>query len=296
MAFAVATTFWFFNSLNKDYSTSLSYPVKFIYNHDSLISVRDLPSSIDLDVSGGGWSLLRKEPLFNPEPLEVNLENPVGKNYLSWLEVLPSIREQMGEVSVNQVFQDTLRIQIEPILKKHVRVWVDSSKLKLAEDFRLVSAVSFPNDSIMLVGPKSYIDTIQSTFELQMLVSNIDENFENEVIVILPNPRLIRSEPASVETVFEVDRFDELKIEIPVEAINFPADTSSYLTNPKVTIYFTVQRALQQDYVTSDFGVSADFNMLRKSDSTVLAMILQYPEEATEIRVEPKQIRVDTNE
>lgn len=296
VAFAVSAVFWLFNSLNKDYTTSLRYPVRFVYNRDSLVSVKTLPSSIDLDVTGGGWNLLRKEPLLNPKPLEIPLENPVGKGYLSWLEMLPSIREHMGDISVNQVFQDTLRIQIEPILKKRLRIWVDSASIKLANDFRLVSSIFLPDDSITLIGPKSFIDTLQSTFELQFLEENIDENFDDEVPVRLPRPKLIHSEPARTKVRFEVDHFDELQIKIPVEAINFPANSRFVLADPIVTIYFTVQRSLQQDYVASDFGISADFNMLRKSDSTVLSMMLYFPEEVNDLRVEPKEIRVIANE
>lgn len=296
MAFAVATTFWFFNSLNKDYITSLEYPVTFIYNQDSLISVRSLPSKVNLDVSGGGWNLLRKGAIFNPKPLEVALANPVEASYLSWLEMLPSIREQLRELNVIQVIQDTLRIQIEPILQKKVKIWVDSAKIKLEKDFRLVSSISYPKDSITLIGPKSFIDTIGTEFELQLLEDDIDDDFDDDVLVVVPRPHLIHSVPASVQTIFEVERFDKLQIEVPIELLNFPSDSSYYLADEIVVIQFTVQRTLQQEYVALDFGVSADFNMLRSSDSTILPMVLVFPEEVVAIEVTPKWLSVISNE
>jgi len=296
MAFAVATTFWFFNSLNKNYTTSLEYPVRFIYNQDSLVSVRVLPASIDLDVSGGGWNLLRTEALFNPKPLEIALENPVGIPYLSWLQMLPSIREQLSDLSVNQVLQDTLRIQIEPILSKKVRLWVDSTKIKLEDDFRLVSAVSLPIDSITLVGPKSFIDTLKSTFELQLLEGGVDENFDENVLVVIPKPQLIHSIPPAVQATFEVDRFDELQIEVPIEIINFPTDSSYYLAESNVILHFTVQRSLQKDYVKTDFGIFADFYMMNTEDSTTSVLLLHFPEEVVNVRIRQTKIRVLSNE
>ena len=296
MAFAVATTFWFFNSLNKDYSTSLEYPVRFVYNQDSLISVRVLPSSIDLDVSGGGWNLLRTEALFNPKPLEIALENPVGIPYLSWLQMLPSIREQLSDLSINQVLQDTLRIQIEPILSNKIRLWVDTTKIKLEDNFRLISAVSLQMDSITLIGPKSFIDTLDSTFELQILEGGIDDNFDESVIVVVPKPQLIHSIPPAVRAGFEVDRFDELQIEVPIEIINFPTDSSYYLAESHVMLHFTVQRSLQMDYVKTDFGVFVDFNTLNVEDSTTSVSLLHFPEEVVNVRIEKKEIRVLSNE
>ena len=296
IAFAVAATFWFFNSLNKNYTTSLNYPVKFVYNKDSLISVRSLPSTIDLDVSGGGWSLLRKELIFNPDPIEIDLSNPVGVSHLSWTQVLPSIKNQMEELSVNRVFQDTLRIQIEPLLSKKVKLWVDSTQIRMENNFRIVSSVSMPNDSIILTGPKSFIDSLGSTYELQIVEDRIDENFDENVDVILPRPNLISAVPSFVNTLFSVERFDQLQIEVPVDPINFPSDSSYQLVTDQVTILFTVRRSLQQDYSQSDFGVSADYNILRARDSSVLVELLHFPEEVVEIAVSPKQLRVISNE
>lgn len=296
IAFAVATTFWFFNSLNKNYTTSLNYPVAFVYNKDSLISVRRLPSSIDLDVSGGGWNLLRKEPIFSPEALQIDLSNPVGLSHLSWSQVLPSIKSQIEELSINRVFQDTLRIQIEPLLTKKVKLWVDSTRLKMEPNFRIVSSVSIPNDSIVLTGPKSFIDSLGSTYELQIVEDRIDENFDENVAVIIPRPDLISVEPPSVNAIFSVDRFDKLQIEVPVDPINFPLDSSYQLAEEMVTILFTVRRSFEQDYSLSDFGVSADYNILRTSDSSVLVELLHFPEEIDEIEVRPKQLRVISNE
>ena len=296
LAFAVAATFWLFNSLNKEYTTSLNYPVAFVYNQDSLISVRSLPSSIDLDVTGGGWSLLRKEPIFSPDPVKIDLSNPVGVRHLSWSQVLPSIKSQIEELSINRVFQDTLRIQIEPRINKKVKLWVDSTRINMKDNFRIVSSVSMPRDSIVLTGPKSFIDTLGATYELQIVEDRIDEDFDENVALIVPRPDLISAEPSSVRTIFSVDRFDQLQIEVIVDPINFPSDSSYRLAEEKVTLHFTVRRSLEQDYSMADFGVSADYNILRSSDSSVLVELLHFPEEIGEIEVRPKQLRVIANE
>ena len=194
------------------------------------------------------------------------------------------------------MLEDTLRLQIEPILSKEVSLWVDSSSLKLDEDFRLVSSITLPTDKVRLIGPKSFIDTLGTQFELKILEAEIDENFNNEVLVVVPRPGLIRSEPPSVQAIFSVERFDKLQIEIPIELVNFPEDSIYVTSSEKVTIEFIVQRSLQKEYSMSDFGVIADFNMMDPNDSTINTLLLHFPEEVVGISILPQKVSVISND
>ena len=71
-----ATTFWFFNALNKNYSTRLNYPLGFSFTRDSVVVVNPLPDKVVVDVSGGGWNLMRKTFLFSATPILLQLDNP----------------------------------------------------------------------------------------------------------------------------------------------------------------------------------------------------------------------------
>ncbi len=72
-----ATTFWFFSALNKtDYTTRLDYPIVFSYPTDSTYLLSQLPENISVQVSGGGWHLLRKTLLVNTRPVQITLDEP----------------------------------------------------------------------------------------------------------------------------------------------------------------------------------------------------------------------------
>ena len=55
-----AATFWFFNALNKNYDARISYPLSFSFDRDSVIVVEPLAEEVKIDVTSGGWNLLRK--------------------------------------------------------------------------------------------------------------------------------------------------------------------------------------------------------------------------------------------
>jgi len=78
-----ATTFWFFNALNKNYTTDMRYPVVFEYDSDSSVLVRKLPEFIEINVSGGGWELLRTTIWFNRNSLIIPIENPFNTSFIS---------------------------------------------------------------------------------------------------------------------------------------------------------------------------------------------------------------------
>ncbi len=292
IAFATATTFWFFNSLNKSYTTSLSHPVVFQYDSDSLIAVKTLPGTIELDVSGGGWSLLRKTAWFNPNPVTIELKNPTGMRIISWVELLPSIREQMTEITVNRVLQDTLRIQIEEIIQKTVLVYVDSSQLDIKDAHRMVSSVQISNPVITLSGPKSFIDTLENRYLLPITDEEIDRPFDKLVNVRVTRPDLIKSTPAQVRVQFDVEKFDRLQIELPVEPVNFPKDSSRYIMDTMVSVFFTVQRSKRGEYVKKNFRVIADYKTITRRDSVIVPVLVQFPDEILDIDLTPATLKV----
>lgn len=295
IAFLAATTFWFFNSLNKEYSTSFNYPISFKYNRDSLVSVRRLPEYVSLDVTSGGWSLLRKTAIFSPNPLEVNLEGFTGSKVLSWTELLPSFREQVGDIGINQILQDTLNLQIEPIKEKIVQLSLDSSHLSLASDYRVVSPIKLGRQSVSLRGPASFIDTIQNEYFLKIQESDISEDFEQNVDVWVPYPNLIKAEPASVEVTFEVAKYEWVEISVPVEVIR-DSRSSLVLDQESVNVLFLARESVAEDFQVSDFSVIADLTRLRRSDTLITPVLTTYPMDILELKFSPEEIKLKPRE
>ena len=54
-----AVVFWLFNALNKDYTTVIDYPVHFVMDETQWTFTEAPPKHIPLEVTGGGWNLLR---------------------------------------------------------------------------------------------------------------------------------------------------------------------------------------------------------------------------------------------
>ncbi len=288
-----ATTFWFFNELNKEYTTRLIYPLQFNFERENVVLMQPLPESIKVDVSGGGWNLLRRTfILFNPTPLTIDLDNPTLIRFYSRSTLLPIVREQLSELKVNYLMTDTLYFHIEEKLSKKVAIQVDSAAIQMRDDYRIISSVTTSLDTVEFVGPKSFIDSLTSPFIVRIVEQSIDDDFDENIEIPLADEDVIISDPEEVQVIFEVERFDRVSVPVPFDMLNFPEDSSALPLVNLIDVNFTVSRSQRKDYEASDFGITVDFNLLDERDSTIFPIMIYSPEEAMEIDMVPDTIQV----
>lgn len=289
-----ATTFWCFNALNKNYSARINYPIEWEFDRDSVIIMEPLPTGVMIDVSSGGWNLVRKTLLLFNRPISIELDNPSEIGFYTRSSLLPIVKEKLDGLNINFLITDTLRINIEKKISKQVVLMIDSMSLSLENDYRIVSPITISPDTVQFVGPKIYLDTLNDHYYIYPKQSSIDENFDESVNVYVPDGYFIKTQPDNVNVKFDVEKYDRLKISIPIEPVNFPLDSTIWLTRETVDVVFTVRRSQTEEFQLEDFAVTADYSMLDAKDSTVMAMLIYYPDQIMEVEIVPENIKVST--
>jgi len=264
-----AFIFWLFNSLNKEYTARIDFPITFVYNTDSLISLDKLPSRISVNVTGGGWTLLRRSVGLSDKPLEIDLEDPTSQKYLTQYSLLNIATDQLEELTVNFIINDTIYFNIERKVQKAVMIELDTSALNIAEDYEIVSGITIQPDSVQLTGPESVIEGLKGIIKLPVPDSNIDQDYSEEIPVSLGVPDIVKSEPENVNVYFQVEEFQTRDIQQKIERINFPNKSLFLLSDANVdlNVYYPVSKSEEMD--TSKLKVIADYNKLNKGDSTI---------------------------
>ncbi len=294
-----ATTFWFFNSLNKSgYNTSINYPIELLYDNpnDSLMVVEAAPEEIEINVSGRGWVLFRETFWFNSDPLQISIESPVDTKFLTRETIFPLITQKLSELSVESVVADTVFFTIEKIISKKVKIFVDSLHLPLDSDYQLTSNITIQPDCVLIVGPSSLIGEIPNNLELRIDEEEIDENYEQDIEANLIDNPLISYYPADVMAKFEVDQFSQKSMVIPIQQINVPPDSTYSITDSLITISYYAGRKTQDQIRPSDFVANADFSAINKSDSTIEISIESLSEFPRNVVGEPGFVKVIANE
>lgn len=289
-----ATTFWFFNALNKDYSALITYPLEFVFAEDSVIVIEPLPTAVKLDVSSGGWNLFKQTLWFSVDPIQIELDNPEEIRYLTRSTLYPTVAEHLKSLSINYLLTDTLKINVERKLSKGVKLKVDSANLPLAPNFRITSPISLFPDTALISGPESAINFMENEYYVSISETNINNDYERQVAVPLPFEEFMSATPSRVSLKFKVERFDNEKIRVPVEKVNFPPEGTYQLSDSMVSINYMVARSQRDEIKPSQFSVTLDYRLLQ-SDSSISPILIFYPESVIEVYMTTQRLYVKPN-
>ena len=292
LSFVGAATFWFFSALGKEYSYRFRYPIEFVYNQDSLVAVQSLPKYVDVDVSGGGWDLFRQTFWFGSDPVIFELDNPAAIRYLTRPTILPILTDQLSQYRINFLFTDTLYIDIDRRTSKRVNLTIDSARISMEDDHRIITSIELIPDTAVIYGPTSFLDTLLDPYSVPLDVDEIDKDFNRFVKLGLTEDYGIYTDPPTVNLKFGVERFDRMQIATQVELLNFPTDSSVFVANPDVTVQFVIQESLREDFFSGNFNVIVDYSMINLADSTAPAIVLFHPENALDVTIVPDSLDI----
>ena len=285
-----AATFWLFRALNKSHSALISYPIEFVFNVDSTVVMNPLPTTIKIDVSSGGWNLFRRTLIFSIDPIKVELDNPSEVNFLTQSFLSPIVEDQLKGLTINYIVTDTLFLSIERKITKRMRLKVDSLSLPLEEDHQLISNITIQPDHVVLIGPESIINSFESDFYITLDENNIDEDFDGRVEVPIVFEDLIQSDPSEVNVSFEVDKFKNVKIGVPIILQNFPSNRVTTLLDSIVNVTYRVKESFKEDFSSEDFYVVLDYDFL-KTDSLGVPVLIKYPDTLRTVSMDSQKVR-----
>jgi len=285
-----AATFWLFRALNKSHSALISYPIEFVFNIDSTVVMNPLPTTIKIDVSSGGWNLFRRTLIFSIDPIKVELDNPSEVNFLTQSFLSPIVEDQLKGLTINYIVTDTLFLSIERKITKRMRLKVDSLSLPLEEDHQLISNITIQPDHVVLIGPESIINSFETDFYITLNENNIDEDFDGRVEVPIVFEDLIQSDPSEVNVSFEVDKFKNVKIGVPIILQNFPSNRVTTLLDSIVNVNYRVKESFKEEFSSEDFYVVLDYDFL-KTDSLGVPVLIKYPDTLRTVSMDSQKVR-----
>ncbi len=288
-----ATTFWFFSALNKpDYTTRIQYPLNFNYNQDSTYILSALPENVLIEVSGGGWNLLRKTLLFDTPPLEVDLEDPIGTKFITGQSLSQQIIDRLGDVRLDYVVTDTLYFNIDKATEKEVVITIDSSAIMLGDSYQLISPVRVSAEKALLKGPKTVLDSVEDTLLIRLPEEEINNNYQQTIPLKYTASNLVSVSPVEIEVQFNVAPFDQLTRSVEVTMVDFPEDSSLQLSPNRVDVIFWIQNKYLDLIEDVNFEVVANLRTLNDSDSTLTPVLKTYPEFVKNIAISPSKLSV----
>ena len=287
-----ATTFWFFNALNKEYTTRINYPVSLVFDRDSLVALTDPPEEIPINVTGGGWQLLKSTISVNVDPVIIKPENPVQTQFLTANNLLPIFSNQLHNLNINYIATDTVFFKIEPYTDKRLCIKLDSTSIQLKENFFITSELLVDPDTVNFHGPASLVNQLPEVFMVSLSDKNINNRYDEELSLDLFSPSLIKKIPEVIHIEFEVEEFIAQTSTLNVELVNFPYDSSVYIQKSSIEATFIIQKSFRDIVKAEDFLIISDLNNVHAADSTITIEVMDLPDYVKDITFHENRVKV----
>jgi hypothetical protein len=247
LCFIAATVFWFFNALNKNYTTNINFPLEFEYDQEAFIPVKPLPSSVRINVTGMGWDLFRRSSGLKVPPLVIPLERPAD---VKKIVAQPGLfAAQLERFEINFVLSDTFHVAIEKKVNRWITLRLDPASIRLKENHVRTSEPRLDPDSIFVEGPMPLVNNFLEPVYLKLGDENIDDDYREDVEVEFVSNDLITRNPPTVSVAFNVDRLINLHDSIPLKLINYPKGASPYLGIRALPCDFSIPESMMNEYV-----------------------------------------------
>jgi len=291
LSILAATTFWFFNALNKEYSATIQYPVIFDFDQTEYIETSDVPDKVRINVSGTGWTIFRSGYLFSAEPIFIDVENPERDNKLLGTGLFSDLSEGLSNLQLNYVLDDTILLEVERLVQKRVKLLVDSSSIQLSLDYYITGPIALEFDSVTLSGPRSYVAEMSDTLHISITRRNINESYSNQYQLV-SKKNLVSVDSTSVLVSFDVEQYILVQKQIPLTKANFPDEGNAGLSDSTIQISYYIRASDVDVADKNDFVIVADYNRMVPYDSTIQPLILKHPEEIKRLKINSSRAKV----
>lgn len=263
----IATALWFLNALSKDYSTTVSYPVKYVSPPSRQFLANQPPAKLDLKVEAHGFTLLRHKLNLSFSPIVLNLTNitkgvqPEGGTYqIPSSSLLRRVSSQVSnEINIQEILPEVIPIVLDSLKTKTVPVQANIN-IEFRPQYNLQKPYQISPRQVKITGPSGIIDTIGSLQLDKLTLKELDRNMATNVKVLYPDKTEV--EPAKVLVTIEVEKYTEKEIKIPLIVKNKPDSVSVKLFPSEIKVTCLVGLSEFEDVNAKDFSATVDFNMI----------------------------------
>ncbi len=263
----IATSLWFLNALSKEYTTTLSYPVKYINPPQGQFLEKEPPAEIELKVNAHGFALLRNKLDFSFSPIIINLTeitkntDPTPNGFrISTNKLLRRISAQVSnEIKISSVLPEIIYIKLDSLKTKLVPVKPDI-KFSFKPQYHLKDSVTINPEKITITGPGAIIDTISYLTTKRKSFEELDASFKTILKVIHPEKTTVNKKLVSIK--IPVEKFTEKELKIPVRIKNKPDNIKIKLFPSEIKLTILVGLSEFENIDTSKFEVFVDYKTI----------------------------------
>lgn len=298
--FIVASAFWLLQTLDQQFETEISVPIRLKNVPDNIVITSDIPTGLKIKVRDKGTTLLNYKLTRTFFPININFNEFPGRNNVVRINSTVFQRIISGQLGsstqILAVKPDSIEYYYSTGVSKMVPVRFNG-KIKAGKQ-HFISDTIFTPDSVRVFAPENILDTLSAATLQYLTVDAIDDTVRVEAP--LQQLRGVKYIPSAVNVTLPTDIYTEKTVEVPLEGINFPAGQTLRAFPSKVKVTFQVGLSKYRQINAEDFHILVSYEELLKLGSKKYTVRLRnVPAGVLQIRFNPEQVdflieKVDT--
>ena len=293
----IATIFWFLNTLSKDYTTVVSYPVNYVGFPEDKALIKELPDKLYLEVKGYGFALLRYKisTAFLPITFNINsytdnklVKNNILNHTIHTNKIKNKISRKLSkDIHIIKISPDTIGLHFSKIIEKRIPIkpLIEAS---YANQYSLNGNITVTPDSVSIYAPSVIADTIKYVYTKKLTFENLDKSIKRNVL-LKQNDGIRYSFKRTVVNI-PIDQFIESSKEIRIEVKNLPENYKLRLFPDKIKLNYRVGLSNYNKITEDQFKITVDYNHINKQSNILKVNIEKYPPIISNIKISPSKV------
>lgn len=291
----ISGLFWIIISLNKNYETRISIPLKYVNTPAEIELMAELPTHIVLKIKDKGTSLIGYMGTpFKPLIVDFNEYASYSNNEEWSIPTASTFDKEIKEIlypstQVIDIFPAS--ILVEKILINQKRVPVKAiTQIEYARQYYPADSIQVIPNEVTLYGYQDIIDSIQCVYTEPIVASSLKDTLIVDAKLNLPVH--CKSNPKSVKATIPVEFYTEGKQMVPITVIGVPENLRVRTFPSEVEITYMAGFSRFKSIIPADFTVTLHYNeLISSSNNTHKLTLEQYPSHIVKPKLKVEEVQ-----
>lgn len=276
----VASILWLLNTLGKDYTASVTYPVRFINAPENKEIINELPNKLELKVKGYGYTLTQYKFNIGLQPIIIDI-NELTKNwdkidsnhyYILSRSLKNKLQRNLNkDIKLMSIEPDTVHVKLADIITQKVPVHLNMM-LDFEEQHMQFGDIIIKPDSVTISGPQTVLDTINQIKTEYIQLTNVHES--KNFPAFLKAPGQVDLKTKQVRIHIPVTQYTEKSISVPLQLKNVPDSVELKVFPEEVSVKCKVALDNYEQINKEDFKLFVDYNETKDNINNKLSVYL----------------------
>ena len=296
ICFSISTVFWLLLALSHEYTTKLTFPVKYINLPGKKVVMNEMPAQISLLIKTSGFNILSYGFQNKQETVEVDIASSLQNTpFNTEVLAIPTksflidfAKELGNDVNVTGFQPDSIIFNFSDMITKKVPVEL-SLQASFEKQFDSTGSARIFPSLVEVSGPPALVEKLNSIKTENIIIDNIKETVKGKAKLV--ENRLLSFNVENVEYTLPVEKFTEGFAEVDIHPVNVREGYSLKTFPDKVKVRYLVALSNYNKVEKKMFDAIVDAGNLSERHTAKLSVSLVKNPEFVRITIlEPEKV------